>query len=119
MERYRRAIDDLNGQLKGALTYASAPLMVACNWAVGTFCFGAFSMYQYCNYQRQAEKEGMKRAMEIIDRKTLERRQKEARMERIREVRRQKKEEEDAETFARLKEEKEKKEDTKSWWKVW
>lgn len=91
--------------------------MVACNWAVGSFCFGAFSMYQYCQYQRVAEKEGMKRAIEIIDRKGLERKQKEARMERARELRRQKKEEEEQATYARLKEEESS--SSKSWYKVW
>lgn len=73
-------------------------------------------MYQYCNFQRVAEKEGMKRAMEIIDRKAIERKQKEARMERVREVRRQKKEEEDRDTFANLQR---KDGEGKSSWKFW
>jgi cytochrome c oxidase assembly protein subunit 20 len=47
-------------------------------------------MYQYCQYKRLAEKEGMTRAM------------KEARLDRARELRRQKKEEEDAQKFADL-----------------
>lgn len=94
--------------------------MTACNWAVGTFCFSSFFMYQYCNYNRQAEKEGMKRAMEIIDRKTVERKQKEARLERIREVRRQKKEEEDHQTFAKLRTDREGPDSNgKSSWKFW
>jgi cytochrome c oxidase assembly protein subunit 20 len=59
-------------------------------------------MYQYCQYKRLAEKEGMTRAMEIIDRKQVERKQKEARLERARELRRQKKEEEDNQKFADL-----------------
>ncbi|KAF1352348.1 hypothetical protein BDV97DRAFT_292984 [Delphinella strobiligena] len=93
-----------------------APVMVACNWAVGTFCFGSFAMYQYCQYQRLAEKEGMKRAIEIIDRKGLERKQKEARMERARELRRQRKEEEDNQAYAKLRGEDQQ---SKPWYKVW
>ena len=81
-------------------------------------------MYQYCNFQRVAEKEGMKRAMEIIDRKQVERKQKEARMERARELRRQKKEEEQDEQFAKLASEKggatgQGSESGKAWYKVW
>ena len=99
--------------------FATAPVNVACNWAVGTFCFGSFAMYQYCQVQRQAEKEGMKRAIEIIDRKGLERKQKEARMERARELRRQKKEEEEQTTYAKLREEGGEASASKPWYKVW
>lgn len=73
-------------------------------------------MYQYCQYQRLAEKEGMKRAIEIIDRKGLERKQKEARMERARELRRQRKEEEDNQAYAKLRGEDQQ---SKPWYKVW
>ncbi|KAK4997329.1 hypothetical protein LTR66_003231 [Elasticomyces elasticus] len=89
----------------------------ASNWAAGTFCIGAMGMYQYCLYQRQYEKEGMKRAVEIINRKDLDKKQREAKMERARELRRQKKEEQD-----RLAEEQSREEERKrnrSWWKVW
>ncbi|KAI4751014.1 hypothetical protein E4T52_16438 [Aureobasidium sp. EXF-3400] len=79
-----------------------APVQSAANWAVGTFVIGSAGMYQYCQYKRMAEKEGMTRAMEIIDRKQVERKQKEARLERARELRRQKKEQEDAQKFAEL-----------------
>jgi cytochrome c oxidase assembly protein subunit 20 len=79
-----------------------APVQSAANWAVGTFVIGSAGMYQYCQYKRLAEKEGMTRAMEIIDRKQVERKQKEARLDRARELRRQKKEEEDAQKFADL-----------------
>ena len=76
-------------------------------------------MYQYCQYQRLAEKEGMKAAMEIIDRKQIERKQKEARMERARELRRQKKEEEDSKTFAELHSSNATDPQSKSSWKFW
>ncbi|KAH0285499.1 hypothetical protein KCU62_g7466, partial [Aureobasidium sp. EXF-3399] len=79
-----------------------APVQSAANWAVGTFVIGSAGMYQYCQYKRMAEKEGMTRAMEIIDRKQVERKQKEARLERARELRRQKKEQEDSQKFAEL-----------------
>lgn len=95
---------------------SAAPIPKACNWAVGTFCIGAFSMYQYCQYQRRAEKEGMKRAIEIIDRKQLERRQKEARMDRARELRRQKKEQEEQATYSKLQGAEEQ---GKPWYKPW
>lgn len=58
----------------------------------------------------------MKRAIEIIDRKGLERKQKEARMERARELRRQKKEQEEQETYAKLAETNQ---SGKPWYKVW
>ncbi|KAF4556279.1 Hypothetical protein D9617_1g081550 [Elsinoe fawcettii] len=105
--------------LGGVRAVMSAPVFTVCNWAVGTFCFASFSMYQYCTYQRNAEREGMKRAMEIMDRKAIERKQKEARMERARELRRQKKEFEDQEMFAKLRTEKEGSSSGKPWWKVW
>ncbi|KAI5196386.1 hypothetical protein E4T42_08901 [Aureobasidium subglaciale] len=79
-----------------------APIQSATNWAVGTFVIGSAAMYQYCQHKRLAEKEGMTRAMEIIDRKQVERKQKEARLERARELRRQKKEQEDNQKFADL-----------------
>lgn len=76
-------------------------------------------MYQYCQFQRVAEKEGMTRAMEIIDRKQIERKQKEARMERARELRRQKKEEEDAKKFGELHSSNVTVDQPKSSWKFW
>ncbi|THZ55791.1 hypothetical protein D6C86_08329 [Aureobasidium pullulans] len=98
-----------------------APIQSATNWAVGTFVIGSAGMYQYCQYKRLAEKEGMTRAMEIIDRKQIERKQKEARMERARELRRQKKEEDDSKKFAELNPGNTTPGDTKpsSSWKLW
>ena len=92
--------------LGGLRAVTRAPVFSACNWAVGAFCFSSFAMYQYCTRQRRVEREGMKQAMEIIDRKAIERKQKEARLERARELRRQKKEQEDQETYAKLRGEK-------------
>ena len=47
-----------------------------CNWAVGSFVFGSFLMYEYCQRRRQIEKQGMKRAVEVIDRKQAEKKKK-------------------------------------------
>ncbi|GAM83278.1 hypothetical protein ANO11243_012640 [Dothideomycetidae sp. 11243] len=76
-------------------------------------------VFSACNWARKAEREGMKQAMEIIDRKSIERKQKEQRMERARELRRQKKEQEDQEAFARLRTEKEHTQQQRSSWKFW
>jgi len=64
----------------------------------------------------------MQRAMEIIDRKQIERKQKEARMERAKELRRQKKDEEHEQHFAKLRDEKTPTSPSgsdKPWYKVW
>ena len=50
----------------------TATVLSASNWAVGTFCFGSFLMYEYCQRKRYLEMEGMKRAVEVMDRKQLE-----------------------------------------------
>lgn len=78
-------------------------------------------MYQYCQYKRQMEKEGMTRAMEILSRKDMEKKAKEARREKVREERRKAKEQEQDTQFAALKEAQEAKNggEGKSWWKPW
>lgn len=53
-----------------------ATVQTACNWAVGSFVFGSLSMYEYCQRRRQLEMQGMKRAVEVIDRKRLEKKKK-------------------------------------------
>ncbi|TKA79300.1 hypothetical protein B0A49_01530 [Cryomyces minteri] len=88
------------------------PIAKASNWAVGTFCFASFGMYQFCQIRRQMEKEGMRRAVTIMDRKKIE---KEEKMQRAREARRKAKEEadrkaEEAQKEAELK---------KNSWKFW
>ncbi|KAL9103951.1 MAG: hypothetical protein Q9163_001057 [Psora crenata] len=50
----------------------TATVLGACNWAVGTFCFGSFLMYEYCQRKRYLEMQGMKRAVEVMDRKKTE-----------------------------------------------
>lgn len=69
---------------------SSAHIPKAANWAVGTFVFASFANYEFCLYRRRLEKAHMKRAVEIIDRKKVE---KEAEREKIRKERRAAKEE--------------------------
>lgn len=66
-----------------------APIFRACNWAVGTFCFGSFAMYEFCQRKRQLEMQGLRRATEVIARKRTE---KEIRAEEARVARRKAKE---------------------------
>lgn len=74
-------------------------------------------MYQYCNHQRQREKEGMMRAVEILNKKDNEKRAREAR----REARRKAKDEEQDRQLAALKDAQALKQEGsgKSWWKPW
>lgn len=85
----------------------TAPIPKAANWAVGTFVFASFANYEFCLYRRRLERQHMKRAVEIIDRKKAE---KEAAAKLKREERRRAKEEADR----RAEEER-----RRSWWKVW
>ena len=86
----------------------AAPIPKAANWAVGTFAFAALANYEFCLYKRRIERQHMKRAVEIIDRKKV---QKEAEVRKKREERRAAKEAED-----RKAEEAAKK---KGSWKLW
>lgn len=79
-----------------------APISKACNLAVGSFCVGAGVNYQVCMYRRQREKEGMQRAVEILNRKEMEKKAREGQRERAREERRRVKEQEQEEQFRAL-----------------
>ena len=85
--------------------------------------FGSAGMYQYCLFKRQAEKEGMMRAVEILNKKDIEKKAREAQKERQKEERRRLKEQEQETQFAALREASDVKIDgggtAKSWWKVW
>lgn len=101
-------------------SFGTAAVWNACSWAVGSFCLGAPVMYQYCMYKRQAEKEGMLRAVEILNKKDVERKAREARKEKAREERRAAKDVEQDAQLAALKA----KTDgggggERPWWKVW
>ena len=78
-------------------------------------------MYQYCMHRRQAEKDGMLRAMEILNKKDVDKKAREARKEQVREDRRKAKEEEQDAQFAALKDAQALKagNEGKSWWKPW
>jgi cytochrome c oxidase assembly protein subunit 20 len=67
------------------------------------------------------EKEGMTRAMEILSKKDMEKKAREARREKIREERRKNKDQEQDAQIAALAEAKQTKDvgNGKSWWKVW
>lgn len=91
--------------------------MTACNWAVGTFVLGAGGMYQYCLRKRRLEKEGMTRAMEILNRKEVEKKAREQRKEQMREERRAQKDKEQDKKLAAMKRDAEG--NGKAWWKVW
>lgn len=58
----------------GVRAILGASVWKTCNWAVGSFVFGSFLMYEYCHRRRQLEMQGMKRAVEVIDRKQAEKR---------------------------------------------
>lgn len=80
-------------------------------------------MYQWCLYRRQAEKDGMMRAVEILNKKDLEKKAREQRKEAAKQERRKAKEEEQEVQFAALREAKDAKTDDggikKPFWKFW
>lgn len=55
------------------LTLCVAPVPKAANWAAGTFAGASLVTYEFCQYRRSREKVGMQRAIEIIDRRKVER----------------------------------------------
>jgi len=75
-------------------------------------------MYQYCHYKRQAEKEGMMRAVEILNKKEVERKARDSRKEKAREERRLAKDKEQDSQLAKLNEAQQSS-SGKSWWRVW
>lgn len=89
------------------LILGTAPIPKAANWAVGTFVFASFANYEFCLYRRRLERDHMKRAVEIIDRKKGE---KEAAAKAKREERRRLKEEADRKLEEARK---------GAWWKPW
>ncbi|KAK5135149.1 hypothetical protein LTR08_005535 [Meristemomyces frigidus] len=107
--------------LGGARAIYGAAIWSSCTWAVGSFCFGAPAMYQYCLYKRQAEKQGMMRAVEILNKKDIEKRAREARKEKVREERRKNKDVELDGQLAALGEKQSASGggDGRPWWKVW
>ncbi|KAK4556443.1 hypothetical protein LTR86_006587 [Recurvomyces mirabilis] len=103
--------------LGGIRAIFGAAVWTSCSWAVGSFCFSAPLMYQYCHYRRTAEKEGMMRAVEILNKKEVERKAREARKEKVREERRLAKDREQDTQLAALSEKQSG--GGQPWWKVW
>ncbi|KAF2144388.1 uncharacterized protein K452DRAFT_266155 [Aplosporella prunicola CBS 121167] len=89
------------------------PLMKSCNWAMGAFCIMSIGGYEFCKRKIQLEKEGLTRAVEVMERKKDE---KKIRREQAIAARRKAKEEQDRLDELRMKEEAKR---SKSWWKVW
>ncbi|KAI9822488.1 MAG: hypothetical protein M1827_000207 [Pycnora praestabilis] len=94
----------------GVRAILGASIPKASNWAVGTFCLASLGMYEFCQIRRGMEKKGMKRAVEIMDQKKMER---EDKMKASREARRKAKEE--ADRLAEEEEEAKKKNNWKFW----
>ena len=103
------------------LTTGLAPVMSICNYAVGAFCIAAPVAYQYCQFKRQAEKDGMNRVMEIMNNKDIEKKAREARRDKAREERRLAKDQEQDAQLATMKEAQAANTNGggKAWWKVW
>ncbi|QIX00579.1 hypothetical protein AMS68_006096 [Peltaster fructicola] len=99
----------------GLRAILGARVWLACNWAVGSFIAGSMVQYQYCQYRRHAEKEGMLRAVEVINRKEIERKAREARRDQVKSERRKAKDEEQDSQLTALKEAETKKEGRSSW----
>lgn len=92
-----------------------APVFKACSWAVGTWAGASILMYNYCLYKRQAEKQGMIRAMEILDKKRVEKQAREERKAALREERRIAKEKELEMQYQAASD----KQGGKAWYKFW
>ena len=90
-------------------------IWTACNWAVMSFVLGSVGQYQYCQYRRQAEREGMLRAVEVLNKKEVERRAREARREQIKAERRKTKDAEQDAHLSALKEAEAKKSGSGGW----
>lgn len=86
------------------------PLVKSCNWAAGVFVFTSMASYEFCKQKLRLEREGMARAVEIMDRK---REEKKAKRQEMIEARRKAKEEADRLEEERLRT------SQKSWWKFW
>ncbi|KAF2758291.1 hypothetical protein EJ05DRAFT_476548 [Pseudovirgaria hyperparasitica] len=64
------------GALLGAAAKVfGASLWKSTNYAMGTWVVVGFGMYQYCQHNRRAEKDGVKRAVDIMREKAEERRE--------------------------------------------
>ncbi|KAI9690076.1 MAG: hypothetical protein M1820_010040 [Bogoriella megaspora] len=95
----------------GVRALLGASIVKCSNWAVGTWMGTSFFTYEYCGVKRSMEKDGMRRAVKVMEDKRSEREEK---MKLARETRRKAKEEAD-----RLEEERRREEQSNRWWKFW
>lgn len=51
------------------LTWCTGSIITACNWASGSFVGISFVAYQYCQRRRALEKDGIRRAVKVLDAK--------------------------------------------------
>ena len=73
-------------------------------------------MHEYCTYRRQAEKDGMMRAVEILNKNQIDKKAREAQKEKERDERRKQKDQELDSKYSALNSDGGAK---KPWWKVW
>ncbi|KAF2096392.1 hypothetical protein NA57DRAFT_25674, partial [Rhizodiscina lignyota] len=101
------------GASTGSLLGDLGPILRSCQYALGASGATTFLKYEHCQWQRQREKQGVKRAVEIMSTKQLE---KEKVKEEAKQRRRKEREErEKAEEEARLEQERRR----KQWWRFW
>lgn len=62
----------------GTVLIHVASVWTTCNWAVGSFAFGSLLMFEYCQRRRLSEKQGIKMAMDVIERKRQEKKKQRA-----------------------------------------
>ncbi|KAK6537955.1 hypothetical protein TWF694_010850 [Orbilia ellipsospora] len=89
----------------GVRLFLRASVWNACSWTAGAGTFTGIVIWEACRWKRGREKDGMIRAMQIMEYKRLER---EKKLEERREQQRLKEEEE-----------RRRKEAVKNWWKPW
>ncbi|KAI9833826.1 MAG: hypothetical protein M1826_006349 [Phylliscum demangeonii] len=89
----------------GVRAILGAPIPKAANWAAGTMVIASVVSHEYCQYRRRLEIERMKYAVELMERKKLER-------ERIKAA-------EEAESRAREAELAEAQRKQQRWWSGW
>ena len=81
--------------------------MMCCHYAVGTWVGVSVLSYQYCQYRRSKEKDGMRQARELMEKKR-------ATVEAKREARRREKE-----AYEKQEQERRKEEERKKTWSFW
>jgi len=102
--------------LGGLRALFGASMFTVCSWAVASTCVSSGVMYQWCLWKRHAERDGMIRAVDILNKNQLEKKAREAAKERQKEDRRKVRDEELEAHYAKLKGEEA---GRKPWYKIW